>query len=49
LIAGRVDEHESESIWIRIEGNREIAASLRRIVEAAEAHAGRLQKTGADD
>ena len=46
-ITGRVDEYEPETIRLRVEGPRRMAALLRTVVEAAGSHVGRLRK--ADD
>jgi hypothetical protein len=47
-ITGRVDESESETILLHIEGRREIATSLARVVETAAYHAGRLRRAEHD-
>lgn len=44
-ITGRVEEYEPEMIWVRVEGRREIAASLPGIVEAAGYHVARLRRS----
>ena len=44
-VTGRVDEYEPESLWVRVQGNRGVGELLRRVVEGAEFHVFRLQKS----
>jgi hypothetical protein len=36
IVTGRVDEYESDSIWLRVEGGRGCGEVLRRVVESSE-------------
>lgn len=48
IVSGRVDEYESESIWIRVQGEPSIAAVMRQVVERSKSHAVRLCSNSRD-
>jgi hypothetical protein len=43
-VAGRVDDNEPETIWLRVEGTRGIDELLRRVIDRARAHGARLRR-----
>ena len=42
VVTGRVDDYESETIWLRIEGLRNADKILQSVIEGAKIHAARL-------
>lgn len=46
-ITGRVDKYEPETIWLRVDGRRNLTALLERVIEAAEHRVARLRTEGA--
>jgi hypothetical protein len=44
IVSGRVDEHEPESVWVRVEGGRGVSETLRRVAKGAEFQAFRLRQ-----
>src|SRR5688500_3153579 len=49
VVRGRVEDCESDSIWLQIHGRRGSAEILRRVVEGSEFHALRLRKSLEND